>query len=217
MNGMLLGDLKMQAKRSLFIVLFTAMTLHNTCVESEATILNHSQDLTGINLYSDLEVYDSPPETTVLNMYDGVSVSILKSYDNSEINIYGGSLVTVDAYNSSTFNLYGGHSISIIAFDTSTVNFWGGSVMTLSALNSSTVNLYGYGFEYIAPESTDPFVIGNGGTLNGFWQNGESFSILLNSSDNTTYDHVNLITIPEPGTVLLFALGGLVLGRRRRD
>jgi hypothetical protein len=111
--------------------------------------------------------------------------------DISIVNIYGGEIPHVlHASDSATLNLYGG-TITVIS--------------GLSAFESSTVNIYGYGFELTGS--------GSSRYLSGFWLDGTPFNdIWLRGLE--TYDHVNLI--PEPATVLLFALGGLMLRRTKK-
>ena len=205
----------MRLRYALFTILFACLVIHINCAESEATIINYSQDLTDPAYYSILEVYDSPPDTTTINIL-GARILTLDIFDSSIINVHEGSAMAVRAFNSSTFNFYNGDNIAIVALDSSTVNLFGGQIGSINALLDSEINVFGYDFEYIASENTDPRSIGNGGTLNGYWQNGNSFSILLHDTDNISYDHLNLIIVPEPCTVLLLGFGGLVLRKWRR-
>ena len=62
--------LDMRLRYALFVILFASLVIHINCAESEATIIDYSQDLTGSVYYSHLEVYDSPPDTTYLKSLD---------------------------------------------------------------------------------------------------------------------------------------------------
>ncbi len=128
-----------------------------------------------------------PFEQTVVNMY-GSSMSYLASFDDSILNVYGGIISgTVGAGDNSTVNLYGGNIVQAWVDDT------------------ATLNIYGYGFEIesIADVHT---------LLTGYWFSGTEFSILFYRK-NALPEQVNLL--PEPTTLFLLCVGGLVLRKRK--
>ena len=156
------------------------------------------------DVYSIVRVYDTQPDTTTLDMYGG-SIGELRTYDSSIVNIYGGELWwAINSYKSSTINIYAGRvSLEFIGVrDTSTVNIYGGNLSSGNApyfSDSSTVNIYGYGFDY------------DGWTLTGFLQDGSPF--IFTELTDLNYPHINLI--PEPSSILLFALGTVFLRKRK--
>ena len=141
--------------------------------------------------YYSVRVYQSqiePFEQTVVNLLNG-SISRLSCFDNSIVNMYGGLINT-----------------SVGADDNSTLNLYGGDIVEAWVTENATLNIYGYGFQ------TE--LIGSGAhtLLTGFWLDGSEFSIMFRRS-NTLPEQVNLL--PEPATLLLLCVGGLVLRKRK--
>ena len=155
------------------------------------------------DVYDNDFVYDTPPDHTTVDMFGG-SIAGTLSYDSSTVNIHGGDVWWgLATHDSSTLNIHGGTITcqSLIISDSSTLNIYGGDFSCGNSpgfSESSTVNIYGYGFDY------DGAYI-----LTGFLSDGSSF--IINECFPSDYAHINLIVIPEPATMLLFALGGLML------
>jgi len=151
------------------------------------------------DVYDWVYVYDTPPDYTIVDMYDG-SVFVFVTYDSSTVNIYGGELEWgIVAYELSTVNIYDGTILidNPLFGDSSTVNIYGGDIRlgAPSFDEFATLNIYGYDFNY------------NGFTLTGFLSDDSPFEFIeIYPSD---YAHINLI--PEPATILLFGLGALIL------
>jgi len=179
------------------VILFGVSLARAVDVEfrSDATIGNG-------DVYDWVYVYDTPPDYTVVDMYDG-SVFVFVTYDSSTVNIYGGELEWgIVAYELSTVNIYDGTILidNPLFGDSSTVNIYGGHIRlgAPSFDDFATLNIYGYDFNY------------NGFTLTGFLSDDSPFEFIeIYPSD---YSHINLI--PEPASVLLFALAGLFLRKR---
>ena len=155
------------------------------------------------DVYTNVFVYDTPPDTTTLDMYGG-SVACFLTYNSSTVNIYGGEVWWgIETRNSSTVNIYGGTVTSefLGVRDSSTLNIYGGNFSSGNApvfSESSTINIYGYDFNY------------DGWSLTGFLQDGSPFIFTELAPDKCS--HINLI--PEPSTFLLFGLGALILKSR---
>jgi len=222
------GKTKMQSNNSAYVLISILLATIGFRFQVQASVLNHSQDLLYPENLPYLEIYDSPPDITTVNVlgamiqrYESHDSSItnvqsghllyLAAFDSSIVNIYGGNVTENAVRGFGTLNIYGGDSVFVSAYNSGTVNLFGGTIGLLYAFSDRPINVYGYGFEYIAPESTDPFIIGNGGTLNGYWHDGNGFSILLH---NTDYDHLNLIAIPEPASLILLSYSILLVRQR---
>jgi len=162
---------------------------------------------------------------SMLNVTAGY-VSTLEAHESSIANISGGyvhgahaleqavvnffnnaSAVTIGAGDYGTLSMIGGTADNVGASYSGTLNLYGGIINRhLGASREAVVNIYGYGFNY------DPLGGAyDGGQLTGFWLDDTAFTIDLYGIE--TYSHVNLI--PEPATILLFGLGGLMLTKRR--
>jgi len=190
-----------------------------------------------------VNVYDTPPDHTTVDMTGGF-VHILKPYDSSIINMTGGEILTLETFNTSTANISGGSIYGVSAWDYTTVNFsvtgnvttlgarvsgtinmMGGTAEYLGAIDSGTLNIYGgliteslgarhdavvniYGYDFNYDPMGGPL---DGGQLTGFWLDSTAFIIDLYGTE--TYSHINLI--PEPSSLMLFALGALLVRRKK--
>lgn len=191
-----------------------------------------------------VNVYDTPPDHTTVDMTGGF-VHNLRSYDSSIINMIGGEILTMEAYNTSTANVSGGEVYSLRAWDSATVNFsdyartlslgaggdfgtvnmTGGSTEFIGAGYSGTINIYAglvtdslnawdsatiniFGYDMVKTSSGGRYGCGH---VYGFFADDTSFTIEFSTYE--TYSHVNLI--PEPGSLMLFALGALLVRRKK--
>jgi hypothetical protein len=144
---------------------------------------------------------------SVANISDG-SIYGVSVWDYATANLSGdGNVISLGAGVLGIINMMGGTTEYLRAGDFSVVNMFGGTVnIYLNAWDSATVNIYGYGFDY------DPSAGNwNGGQLTGFWLDDTPFIIDLAGSG--TYSHINLV--PEPGSLILFALGALLVRRKK--
>jgi hypothetical protein len=104
----------------------------------------------------------------------------------------------------STVNIYDGTLQGTFwVMDSAWLNIYGGDVSLNSPMlsESSTVNIFGYDFA------------NDGWELTGFLSDHSAFRI--NEVGFDEYSHMNLVVIPEPGSLLLLALGALLLRRKR--
>ena len=125
---------------------------------------------------------------TIAKVYDGADVRLLRPNDNAIATVYGGSVQTVFSLGSSQTNIYAG------------------VIDELDAVDSSTIILH------VEP---DYVYVPNAGTYNDgvitgqWWNTDQNFAINLVGDD--CYSHLTFV--PEPCTLTLLFLGGLILKR----
>lgn len=190
--------------------------------------------------YRYVDIYDTPPSRTTVSMFGG-SIDRLIAYDSSVLNFTGGTISGLYAYDFSTINISGGYIHTPFAWDYSTINISGtfnavevcataagivnvmGGTMKAVAGWGGVINLYGgivtddihavggwvNVFGYDLEKSSTGGEYGYG-YVSGFWNDGTAFTIDLYGQG--TYDHINLV--PEPSSLMLFALGSLLIRRR---
>ena len=139
-------------------------------------------------------------ESATLKINNGNFANWVEVLGSATAHIYNGNITHVYPTDFSTTNIFGGSIGSILSVDSSEINLYGGDITTFNMFESSIVNVYGYEFNF------------DGMNLTGFWQGGEAFSINWYAEDN---DNLNLITIPEPATMLLLGSGGFLLRKKK--
>ena len=121
---------------------------------------------------------------STLNVYGG-EINRIRTYWSGEVNMTGGEVGEVDLYSQNLFNLSGGQV----------------GQLTITSVESWAI-LDGYGFSEYVP----------GNPITGYWHDDTAFSIDLVDDGISTYDQI--IFIPEPVSVLLLSIGGLILRKR---
>ena len=125
-------------------------------------------------------------------------------YNDVKLDIFGGDILHVYAFNSTTTNWYEGQMYYFLAHDNSVVNIYGGGLLIgLGAGDNSQVNLYAYDIQYhlTGGHWDDGWIEGRYLVTNNY------FAFDLWGQD--TYSHIR--TVPEPTTLFLLGLGGLLL------
>jgi len=140
-----------------------------------------------------------------------------------------GGIWAVTTYSYGIFNFNGGEINSIEAYVDSTVNMTGGSLTSLRMDNESQAHLEGGLIENLASDQTlvgglpweealihifclDYLYDSPSNLLTGHWGDNSAFSInLIDIGTVPTYDYIQFHIIPEPTTILLLGLGGLLL------
>jgi hypothetical protein len=191
--------------------------------------------------YDFINIYDTPPNSTTVNMYGG-NADFVSTFDSSTLNFYGGN-AEVGAFDTSFINISGGvlsgveswdnaivhfvdeaYSQSLGVGDYGTVNMSGGTVQYLHAGYDGVMNLYaGSVIDSLNAWSSatvnvfgyDLFITSLGGSYNCGYVTGfwnDNTPFTIDFSTPDTYLHVNLI--PEPSSLILLMLGTLALRRK---
>jgi hypothetical protein len=166
----------------------------------------------------------------------GTANTSVYTWNNASVTMAGGTIVSLDEFNSSRVDIQAGTiSQGTSLWNQSQMTFSGGNLNLflethdfaaadlkggqlngwLYAADTSIINIYGYGFNYNPLAGTK-----NGGLLTGSWANGQAFGLNLldNLQTNTiTYQHIILHEIPEPASLLLLAMGGRLIIRKRKS
>ncbi len=188
------------------------------CLASaDATIIVNSTIIdTGVNdEYAGSFYLDN---SDVLYMDSGIVHGDVTCYGNSTATFDGGTVVGLDvsiiAREFSSVYIYGGNfKTGIGVEDNSHIYIYGGEFgeyhSGLDAYSSSVIiDIFGYDFSY---EN-----IGGQSYLNGKWEDSTPFSIKIDNwfQPFSTADYINLHIVPEPCSLILLGLGGLILRKR---
>ena len=188
--------------------------------------------------YGLINIYDTPPNSTTVNMYGGFA-DYISAYDESTLNFFGGN-ADIEAFENSNVSITGGSvgilrssNNSVISFsgaaDSESIRLQhvgvcdinGGTTENIVTTDFSIVNWNGgditdyisaYDSSIINIYGYDLFINQAGGSY-GY---GQVYGYLTDDTyisvdlyNSEAYDHINLI--PEPATFVLFGIGSLML------
>jgi hypothetical protein len=170
---------------------------------------------------------------STININDGAVGRDFVAFTGSTVNIVGGTVGrNFNANSGSTINISGGTvSGDFDAASGSTVNITGGIIGSgFDAFAGSAINLIGFSFVLdgvdLAPGMTpdDIFPITDRDVvLEGVLADGSPFSFDLNSNFSNFLDFfdpnatLTVTLVPEPGSLVLLGVGGLLVMRRGRE
>jgi len=192
--------------------------------------------------YGLINIYDTPPDHTAVNMY-GCSADYISTFNSSTLNIYEG-VADVGSFETSIINISGGDIEHATASDNGTVNFFGSSYTdSLLVEDSATVNIQGDSVERIIARNSGTSNLHAGSVIDyltaydsaviniygydlvktnsgGSYGDGQVYGYWINDVAFTinlrgvdTYLRINLI--PEPSSLMLLGFGSLILRRKR--
>jgi hypothetical protein len=170
------------------------------------------------------ELYD----TSTANISGG-EFDYIGTYDTAILNISGGSAVDVGFGGNTVINMSGGYLSGVFLHENAEMDFTDGEIRWINTQDSATAIFSGGLIETISCyQQSDVMkhvtLICNIDSVNynettklltGDWLDSSSFSIKL--IDHAGYDSAfsNIQFIPEPTTLVLFSLGGLLIRRRK--
>ncbi|OXU16214.1 PEP-CTERM sorting domain-containing protein [Sedimentisphaera salicampi] len=158
------------------------------------------------DVYLAVNIYDNPPEQTVVNMTGG-DISFCNIFDSAQLNCSGCEISFLDTYNNSVVSVNANAGLDLIdMYDSSTVFLHNGAenVSNIRIYNDSLLHIYGYSLKI------EPLWV------EGYSVDDEWFTINFRNSF-TPKDHIILHEVPEPATVLLLVSASGVLYNRRRS
>lgn len=208
-------------------------TFHTSTVNIFSGNINFLQtnDASTTNIFGGSVFYF---ETSDVDISDGIQ-------KGSTVSISGGTVGELNTNNTSIVGIFGGivgilnvHGTPLYA-GYNAVNISGGSVGVLAPTGYSSVNIFDGSIQSLIARSHSittfagkNFILGDGlslignelfgtGTLSGQWLDGSLWTTEIAQNDSTA----TIILIPEPATLLLFGLGGVmirkkVIGKRQK-
>jgi hypothetical protein len=219
------------------LILFSsslAQALEDWDIYSDADIIDGQYNL--------INIYDTPPDHTTVNMYGG-SADFISTFDSSTLNFFNG-IAQVGAFETSIINISGGVLSGAGAWDNGVIYFGndadsqsisvgeygianmdGGTVDYLHAGGSGMINLYGgtvidslnaWDSSTVNVFGYNLFKTSSGGSYNYGYVSGfwnDNKSFMIDFSTGETHSHVNLI--PEPSSLIFLIFGALILRRRK--
>ncbi len=200
-----------------------------------------SYDSSQVNISGGLLLgFISCTDSSQVNISGGSICDDLYCNGSSRLNISGGAIHSINSYQSSHVDISGGEIGWFSSFESSQVNISGGLIYTIQSRDSSQVNIFGglidgnlrigdssniriFGYDFAI--DGQPFGYGELTSIYGGWYVDEPLrhltGTLLNGDliDNDFYigEDARMVLIPEPATLLLLGLGGLLSLCRRRN
>ena len=168
---------------------------------------------TGATITQEVLAYDNSKITMSGGLIeaDDTHFGILAAFDHSEINFSGGTVGhALQAYDNSQVIMTSGSVVhGVTASHNSQMSIFGGSLGVLIATADSQITIHGTDFNYPYGPLLSP------SRLNGTLANGDPIVDLGCWIFPGGTASIILTSNPEPATILLLGLGGVIVGRRR--
>ncbi len=161
-----------------------------------------------INLLSGgyLEYYLRAEDYSQINLLGGTVKNQLYAYEYSVVDISSGNVKYLYTYDNSEAEISGGSMLEVGTRGSSQVDIIGGSIVNnLISWENSQITVFGSGFNFPLGEIT-----ASDGTLTGTLMNGDAINARF-----YIYNDSSIMLVPEPATLLLLGLGGLLLRKRK--
>lgn len=155
---------------------------------------------------------------TTVNILDGASIAdFVHVFHNSQVNVLGGYIGgDVTAWGSSVVNLSDGYVVDQLnGYNNSRIYLTGGQIATncpppydINLSDQAVLTIEGSNF-LVNGIPVGAGIIRSSGTLSGILANGDTIDV-----EFYTNDGAHIVLIPEPATLLLLGLGGLILRKK---
>jgi hypothetical protein len=182
--------------------------------------MNSSLSLTNTFIWENknIQLFD----TSRLTASMGTGLEIVELYNDSTFTLSGGHAYSVGAGGNSVVEISEGDVFELAGLEYGTIEISGGHIQTLRAIEACQVDITGGDISNLFADSSSMIVI-NGFDFNyGYGYITDSYGMLtgtLLSGEmiNLNFERLGdaqILLVPEPATLLLFGLGGLVLRKR---
>jgi len=133
-------------------------------------------------------------------------------YNDAMVDVTGGFVYYLHAYDTSTLNIFSGSDMRYLKLkDLSTAHLHGGLIEhVLSLDDTGTAHFYGYDFHFDSLGGS-----AGQGFLTGYWVDSSPFEINLHHWNQSNTYNLIFHEIPEPSSLILFALGTFLLKRKQ--
>jgi len=138
---------------------------------------------------------------------DGDYFDEILMHRDSTADIWGGQVDEMVTFQNSILNMFGGTISGLFTEDDSTINIYGGTLGHLASAGFSSVYLYAYDVIH----TTTGGRWNDGQVMGKYYADDSDFLFDLKYQD--TYSHITVV--PEPTTLLLLSLGGLMIRQKR--
>jgi hypothetical protein len=180
----------------ILLLLLTGGLAHATIVDVN---IYNSTTIGDGDEYGWVNIYDTPPYHTTVDMIGG-SVNSCCVYDGATLNYDAGEIPYIEGYDNSIINVHSDYIGGIvIAHSCKAFLYNGSSNFTVGFGAGAELHVFGYNLIYT------PVMPGSPGFVDGCWESGESFHILIRPSTGVI-PNVILHEIPEPCSGLILTI-----------